>query len=234
MKPEACVLGRGELQRSHDPPACRGPRRGHGALQPAQDLLTPHGSYGPGAGAVAVRSSSWASPRADRHLRRSRLSPRLRGRRTIGKVGTFFGMVLNVVKAYGYVLAMGTDGFRAASEWSVINNNYLIRKLLEVPGMDISFSSRKLQEARFTLQKLLEDTGVSTTDFNYGLADFGSPPTSRVTSGGSSMSRLPPSRPKAVQGGPGPLHRCLPPDLRGGLQHARCREDRTAPLHRQA
>ena len=93
---------------------------------------------------------------------------------TIGKIGSFFGMVPNVVKAYAYVLAMGTDGLRAASEWAVINNNYLIRKLLEVRGMDISFPNRrKLQEARFTLKKLFDETGVSTTDVNYRLTDFG-------------------------------------------------------------
>ena len=158
------------------------------------------------------------------------------GAETIGKVGTFFGMVLNVVKAYGYVLAMGSDGLRAASEWSVINNNYLIRKLLEVPGMDISFSNRrKLQEARFTLQKLLEDTGVSTTDFNYRLADFGV-----AAYFESHVPRIidEPVTPEPTEGqSREDLDRFIaafPPDLRGGLQHARCREDRTAPLHRQA
>jgi glycine dehydrogenase subunit 2 len=136
---------------------------------------TPHGSYGPGACAVGVKKEfipflpvplvtfDGSSYHLDYELAH-----------TIGKVGMFFGMVPNVVKAYAYVLAMGTDGLRAASEWSVINNNYLIRKLLEVRGMGISFPNRrKLQEARFTLKKLFDDTGVSTTDFNYRLADFG-------------------------------------------------------------
>ena len=51
---------------------------------------------------------------------------------------------------------MGTEGLRAASEWAVINNNYLIKKLLEVRGMDISWPNRrKLQEARFSLGEAL-------------------------------------------------------------------------------
>ena len=136
---------------------------------------TPHGSYGPGAGAVAVKKEFVAFlpvplvtfDGSSYHLDFS--LPQ-----TIGKIGSFFGMVPNVVKAYAYVLAMGTDGLRAASEWAVINNNYLIRKLLEVRGMDISFPNRrKLQEARFTLKKLFDETGVSTTDVNYRLTDFG-------------------------------------------------------------
>ena len=136
---------------------------------------TPHGSYGPGACAVAVKKEFipfLPVPVVTFDGSRYHLDYGLP--QTIGKVGMFFGMVPNVVKAYAYVLAMGTDGLRTASEWSVINNNYLIRKLLEVPGLSISYPSRrKLQEARFTLKKLFEDTGVSTTDFNYRLADFG-------------------------------------------------------------
>jgi len=139
---------------------------------------TPHGSYGPGAGAVAVKSQFidfLPVPLVTRDGSSYHLDYSLP--HTIGKVGMYFGMVPNVVKAYAYVLAMGTDGLRAASEWAVINNNYLILKLLEVRGMDISFANRrKLQEARFSLQKLFEETGVSTTDFNYRLADFGVAP----------------------------------------------------------
>ena len=136
---------------------------------------TPHGSYGPGAGAVAVKRQLIVFlpvPLVTFHGSSYHLDFSLP--QTIGKVGMFLGMVPNVVKAYAYVLAMGTAGLRAASEWAVINNNYLIRKLLEVRGLDISFPNRrKLQEARFTLKKLFEDTGVSTTDFNYRLVDFG-------------------------------------------------------------
>lgn len=136
---------------------------------------TPHGSYGPGAGAVAVKRQFIpflpvplvTFDGSGYHLDYSLPN-------TIGKVGIFFGMVPNIVKAYAYVLAMGSDGLRAASEWAVINDNYLIRKLLEVRGVDISYPNRrKLQEARFTLKRLFEETGVSTTDFNYRLADFG-------------------------------------------------------------
>src|ERR1039458_7113730 len=84
---------------------------------------TPHGSYGPGAGAAAVKrqlvdflpvplvSFDGSGYHLDYSLPLS-----------IGKVGTFFGMVPNVVKAYAYVLAMGSDGLRAASEWAVIRS----------------------------------------------------------------------------------------------------------------
>jgi glycine dehydrogenase subunit 2 len=136
---------------------------------------TPHGGYGPASSAVGVKAAFrdyLPVPIVSFDGERYHLVDDLP--HTIGKIGSFHGMLANVVKAYAYVLAMGTNGLRAASEWAVINNNYLITKLLGVPGMSISWPNRrKLQEARFSMQKLFEDTGVSTTDFNYRLADFG-------------------------------------------------------------
>ena len=136
---------------------------------------TPHGAYGPGAGAVAVKKAFrdfLPVPVVEFDGSRYHLNSDLSN--SIGKVGTFMGMVPNVVKAYAWVLAMGAEGLREASEWAVINNNYLIKKLLEVRGLDISWPNRrKLQEARFSLAKLHDETGVGTLDFNYRLADFG-------------------------------------------------------------
>ena len=136
---------------------------------------TPHGGYGPASSAVAVKAAFrdyLPVPIVSFDGERYHLVDDLP--HTIGKVGSFHGMLANVVKAYAYVLAMGTDGLRTASEWAVINNNYLITKLLQVRGMSISWPNRrKLQEARFSMLQLFEDTGVSTTDFNYRLADYG-------------------------------------------------------------
>jgi glycine dehydrogenase subunit 2 len=56
----------------------------------------------------------------------------------------------------------------------VINNNYLIKKMLAVPGVGIAWPNRrKLQEARFHLQKLKADTGIGSVAVNQRLADFG-------------------------------------------------------------
>ncbi len=139
---------------------------------------TPHGGYGPAASAVAVTRALrdyLPVPIVTFDGERYRLEHDLP--HTIGKIGMFHGMVLNVLKAYAYVLAMGAEGLRAASEWAVINNNYLIGKLLDVPGVTIAWPDRrKLQEARFSLEQLHADTGVTTTDVNYRLADFGIAP----------------------------------------------------------
>jgi glycine dehydrogenase subunit 2 len=81
---------------------------------------------------------------------------------------------MNTVKAYAWIMAMGQDGLRKAAEWAVINNNYLIKRLLEIPGVGIAWPNRrKLQEARFHLQALKEETGIGSEDVNHRLADYG-------------------------------------------------------------
>lgn len=138
----------------------------------------PHGSYGPGAAVVAVKKpfiSYLPVPIVTYNGKKYHLEYSLPN--TIGKIGSFYGMIPNIIKAYAYVNEMGASGLRAASEWAVINNNYLIKKLLEIRGIGISYPTRrKFQEARFTLKKLFDETGVTTTDFNYRLADYGISP----------------------------------------------------------
>lgn len=136
---------------------------------------TPHGSAGPATGAIGVK----------KHLREFLPVPVVEYDgakyhlnydipRTIGKTGSYYGVVLNVLKAYAWIMGMGEQGLRNASEWAVINNNYLIKKMLEVRGVGIAWPNRrKLQEARFHLQKLKEDTGIGTAEVNLRIADFG-------------------------------------------------------------
>lgn len=140
-----------------------------------KSFSTPHGSYGPATGAIGCKQ----------FLRRFMPTPVVEFDGTkyhlnydlpesIGKVGAFYGVAINAIKAYGWIMAMGEAGLREAAEWAVINNNYLIKKMLEVPGVGIAWPNRrKLQEARFHLQKLKEDTGIGSAAVNQRLADFG-------------------------------------------------------------
>lgn len=136
---------------------------------------TPHGSAGPATGAIGVKKALrdfLPVPVLEFDGTKYHLNYDLPF--TIGKTGSFYGVVLNVIKAYAYVLAMGEQGLRNAAEWAVINNNYLIKKMLEVRGVGIAWPNRgKLQEARFHLQKMKEDTGIGTAEVNLRIADYG-------------------------------------------------------------
>jgi glycine cleavage system P protein (glycine dehydrogenase) subunit 2 len=75
------------------------------------------------------------------------------------------------------VLALGAEGLREVAEIAVLNNNYLARKVAEIPGIDVSFASgndtRRLEQVRYSLAKLKEDTGIGTLDVARRTADFG-------------------------------------------------------------
>jgi glycine dehydrogenase subunit 2 len=140
-----------------------------------KSFSTPHGSYGPATGAVGVKA----------HLRPFLPVPVVEFDGSayhlnydlpdsIGGVGGFYGVVMNTLKAYAWIMAMGQDGLREAAEWAVLNNNYLIKKLLEIPGVGIAWPNRrKLQEARFHLQQFKAETGIGSAAINNRFADYG-------------------------------------------------------------
>jgi len=136
---------------------------------------TPHGSAGPGSGAIGVKKELREYlPVPVLEFDGSQYHLNYNLPRTIGKTGVFYGVVINVLKAYAWIMSMGEQGLREAAEWAVINNNYLIKKMLEVRGVDIAWPNRgKLQEARFHLQKMKEETGIGSAEVNLRIADFG-------------------------------------------------------------
>lgn len=93
---------------------------------------TPHGGGGPGSGPIGVK----------KHLEEFLPVPVVQkdGDRyfldynvphTIGKVKDFFGHFGILVRAYTYILTMGSDGLKKASEIAVLNANYMASKLKE-------------------------------------------------------------------------------------------------------
>ena len=58
---------------------------------------------------------------------------------TIGPIGPFYGSFGVVIKALAYMLRLGGEGLARASEYAVLNANYLKKKLenvLEIPFKD--------------------------------------------------------------------------------------------------
>jgi len=95
---------------------------------------------------------------------------------SIGKVAKFYGVIPNVLRAYAWIMSMGAEGLKELSEVAVINNNYLIKKLLRIRGVSLPWGKRhpfRLQEARFSLKEMKEDTGIGIEDVNRRIVDFG-------------------------------------------------------------
>lgn len=142
-----------------------------------KSFSTPHASTGPGSAAVgATKNLSKFLPVPVIKFDGTKYSLDYDRPHSIGKVAEFYGVIPNIVRAYAWILAMGAEGLEELSEVAVINNNYLIKRLLEIPGVTLPWQSAhplRLQEARFSLQKLKEDTGVGVGDFNNRIVDFG-------------------------------------------------------------
>ena len=105
-------------------------------------LGTPHGGGGPGAGPVGVGERLLPFLPAPRVRRRDdgvyRLDYSLP--QAIGYIGPFYGSFGVVIKALAYMMRLGGEGLTRASEYAVLNANYLKKRLEGV--LDIPYAHR--------------------------------------------------------------------------------------------
>jgi glycine dehydrogenase subunit 2 len=137
---------------------------------------TPHGGGGPGAGPVAVKKEL-APYLPVPVIEKDREVYRLNDDRphSIGKMRAFYGNFGVVLKAYAYVLSMGSEGLKRASEMAVLNANYLMRKLKDY--YYLPYDRPCMHECVFT-DRFQEKHHVSTLDIAKRLIDYGyHPPT---------------------------------------------------------
>lgn len=95
---------------------------------------------------------------------------------SIGQVRSFYGNFGIVVRALTYVLSLGSDGLRAASETAVLNANYLMHGVKEF--FPVAQDRICMHEFVITLEKFKHEKNISALDVAKGLIDFGMhPPT---------------------------------------------------------
>ena len=137
---------------------------------------TPHGGGGPGAGPVAIKNELapyLPMPVIERLGEAYRLNDDRP--QSIGKVKAFYGNFGVLLKAYVYILSMGAEGLRRASEMAVLNANYLMRRLKE--HYYLPYDRPCMHECVFT-DRFQEKHHVSTLDIAKRLIDYGfHPPT---------------------------------------------------------
>ncbi len=95
---------------------------------------------------------------------------------SIGKVREYWGNVPVVVKAYAWARAMGAEGIRDAADLSVLANNYMERRLLQVRGVTKSqphLTAPRLEMTRYSIEQVTRDTGVTVFDVQNRMVDFG-------------------------------------------------------------
>ncbi|MEE9418176.1 MAG: aminomethyl-transferring glycine dehydrogenase subunit GcvPB [Desulfatiglandaceae bacterium] len=137
---------------------------------------TPHGGGGPGSGPVCVKN----------HLEPFLPVPRVveEGGRyvlsedypeSVGKVLAFYGNFGVMVKAYSYILSMGPENLKKASQLAVLNANYVKEKLKGT--LHLPYDRPCMHECVFS-DKYQMTNKVATLDMAKRLMDYGfHPPT---------------------------------------------------------
>lgn len=127
----------------------------------------PHGGGGPGVGPIAV--ASHLAPFLPGHS-----MVKTGGEKAIGAVAAApFGSAFVVPISYAYVKLMGADGLRMATEYAMLNANYLMKKL--EPHFNILYKGKN----GFVAHEFIIDcnpfhkSGVTETDIAKRLMDYG-------------------------------------------------------------
>lgn len=137
---------------------------------------SPHGCGGPATGALGVGEELipfLPVPLVDFDGEKYFLNYDLA--HTIGKVRGFYGVFPAVLRAYTWITSLGEEGLKEVARVAVLNNNYILKKIKELKGASVSFpkTERRIEQVRYSWQKLTKETGVTTEDVTCRMADFG-------------------------------------------------------------
>jgi glycine dehydrogenase subunit 2 len=137
---------------------------------------TPHGGGGPGSGPVSVK----------KHLEPFLPIPRVTEENgtyvlaedfpeSIGKVSAFYGAFGVIIKAYSYILSMGAENLKKASQLAVLNANY-VKEMLK-GTLHLPYDRPCMHECVFSDKNQVVQK-IATLDMAKRLMDYGfHPPT---------------------------------------------------------
>lgn len=139
---------------------------------------TPHGGGGPGEGPVGVKNelvSYLPVPTVEYDEEKGAYYLDYNRPKSVGKVKGFYGNFGVIVKAYSYILSLGTEGLNEVAEVAVLNANYLAEKIKEIPGFSLPYATNKPRkhECVISAVQLKAETGVTALDVAKRILDFG-------------------------------------------------------------
>ncbi|MEO0162537.1 MAG: aminomethyl-transferring glycine dehydrogenase subunit GcvPB, partial [candidate division WOR-3 bacterium] len=132
---------------------------------------TPHGGGGPGSGPVAVRNilePFLPVPVIRKKNEEFYLDYDLPD--TIGKVHSFYGNFLVMVRAYTFIRMVGEEGLKDISRAAILNANYIIQSLKD--HYHLPYPGFCMHEGVLS-GKNLKEYGVRTLDVAKRLLDYG-------------------------------------------------------------
>ena len=137
---------------------------------------TPHGGGGPGSGPVACKAKLQPflpAPVVEKNGKAYRFAA---PEKSIGSMRSFYGNFLVCIRALAYIMSLGADGLKEASENAVLNANYMMAMLKDT--YKVPFEGPCMHEFVLSLEPLKKLTGITASDVAKGLIDKGiHPPT---------------------------------------------------------
>ncbi len=139
-------------------------------------FAAPHGCGGPASGALGVTealSKFLPVPLIEYDGKNYRLN--YDDPQSIGKVRDFYGSIPVILKAYAWIMSLGSEGLKNVARIAVLNNNYLFQKVIKIRGVSAPFAMgrHRIEQVRYSWQNLTSDTGVTTEDVTNRMIDFG-------------------------------------------------------------
>ncbi|RIK54129.1 MAG: glycine dehydrogenase subunit 2, partial [Chloroflexi bacterium] len=137
---------------------------------------TPHACGGPAAGACGVTKEVapfLPSPTVEFDGENYYLD--FNRPQSVGKIRPWYGVAPNLLRAYAWIMSLGADGLREVAEIAALNNNYLMHNVLKIRGVSAPYAQgkRRVEQVRYSWEKLANDTGVHSEEIGFRAADFG-------------------------------------------------------------
>ncbi len=141
---------------------------------------TPHGGGGPGSGPIGVKM------KLEKFLPVPRICKNKDGTyyfdydapNSIGKIKAHYGNFSVLLKAYTYILLMGGDGLKEASEIAVLNANYMKEKIIATKNYEMPYKKLRKHEFVLSCEDLRKRKNIRALDVAKRLLDHGlHPPT---------------------------------------------------------
>jgi glycine dehydrogenase subunit 2 len=141
-------------------------------------FASPHGCGGPGCGVIG------AAEHLVPYLPVPLVSYCEKGQRyyldtdlpqTVGKMKDFYGVLPAVVRAYAWIMNLGAEGLREVARVSILNNNYVFRKVLKMKGAGAppyAEGEHRMEQVRYSFLRMKEETGIGFAEVQNRIFDY--------------------------------------------------------------
>ena len=137
---------------------------------------SPHGCGGPATGALGVKTDLidyLPYPLVEYNDSKYYLKNDIP--KSIGKVRGYYGVIPAVLRSYAWIMSLGSEGLKEVAQIAVLNNNYLLKKILDIQGATAPYAKgrHRIEQVRYSWEELTLETGITTEDITNRMIDFG-------------------------------------------------------------